>query len=129
MGFGARIATAFTEKNGGLIRSSTGKQTAKNTWGQTATWCDYSGSGPRSGGIMLMASPDNFRESWWHNRNYGAFVSNPFGRKAMKQGEVSAISIAPGNKMRITFGAFINDHQECDAATEYEFFKRMATKR
>jgi putative membrane-bound dehydrogenase-like protein len=129
MGFGARIATAFTEKNGGLIRSSTGKQTAKNTWGQTATWCDYSGSGPRSGGIMLMASPDNFRESWWHNRNYGAFVSNPFGRKAMKQGEVSAISIAPGNKMRITFGAFIHDHQEFDAATEYEFFKRMATKR
>jgi len=47
----------------------------------------------------------------------------------MKQGEVSAISIAPGNKMRITFGAFIHDHQEFDAATEYEFFKRMATKR
>ena len=125
MGFGARIATAFTEKNGGLIRSSTGKQTAKKTWGQAATWCDYSGSGPRSGGIMLMASPNNFRESWWHNRNYGAFVSNPFGRKAMKRGGVSAISIAPGDKMRITFGALIHDHQEFVAAAEYKAFTQM----
>ena len=82
MGFGARMATAFTEKNGGVIRSSTGKQTAKKTWGQPANWCDYSGPDPDSGGIMLMASPKNFRQSWWHNRNYGAFVSNPFGRKS-----------------------------------------------
>lgn len=129
MGFGARMATAFTEKNGGLIRSSTGKRTAKKTWGQPATWCDYSGTGPRSGGIMLMASPKNFRESWWHNRNYGAFVSNPFGRKAMKQGQASSISIAPGNKMRITFGALVHDHQDFEAVAEYEFFKRMAKKR
>ena len=125
MGFGARVATPFTEKNGGLIRSSTGKKTAKQTWGQPATWCDYSGSGPRSGGIMLMASPANFRESWWHNRNYGAFVSNPFGRKAMKQGEVSSISIAPGKTMRLTFGALVHDHQKFEAAAEYEVFKQV----
>lgn len=129
MGFGARMATTFTEKNGGLIRSSTGQQSAKKTWGQRASWCDYSGAGPSSGGIMLMASPKNFRESWWHNRNYGAFVSNPFGRKAMKQGQVSSISIAPGNRLRITFGALVHDHQDFEAATEYEFFRRMATKR
>ena len=72
-----------------------------------------------------MASPENFRESWWHNRNYGAFVSNPFGRKAMKQGQVSSISIAPGNKMRITFGALVHDHQEFDAAAEYQAFKEL----
>ncbi len=124
MGFGARMATAFTEKNGGLIRSSTGKQTAKKTWGQLANWCDYSGADPNSGGIMLMASPKNFRESWWHNRNYGAFVSNPFGRKAMKQGEVSSISIAPGKTLRITFGALIHDHRAFNAEAEYEGFKK-----
>ncbi len=124
MGFGARVATPFTEKNGGLIRSSSGKRTAKQTWGQAANWCDYSGPGPKSGGIMLMASPDNFRQSWWHNRNYGVFVANPFGRKAMKQGKVSSVSVAPGESLRITFGALIHDHQAFDAAAEYATFKR-----
>jgi len=127
MGFGARIATAFTEKNDGLIRSSTGKQTAKKTWGQPASWCDYSGTDPRSGGIMLMASPKNFRESWWHNRNYGAFVSNPFGRKAMKQGKVSSVSIPKGESMRITFGALVHDHRKFNAKAEFEGFKQVLT--
>ena len=125
MGFGARMATTFTEKNGGLIRSSTGKQTAKKTWGQPASWCDYSGPDPDSGGIMLMAAPKNFRQSWWHNRNYGAFVSNPFGRKAMKQGETSSVAIAPGKSMRINFGAMVHDHREFNAEAEYEAFKRL----
>ncbi|MCA9212477.1 MAG: PmoA family protein [Planctomycetales bacterium] len=125
MGFGARVATPFTEKNGGLIRSSTGKQTAKQTWGQTANWCDYSGAGPQSGGIMLMASPNNFRKSWWHNRNYGFFAANPFGRKAMKQGEVSSVSIAPGNSMRITFGALIHDDHNLDHDAEFDTFKQL----
>ena len=128
MGFGARVATAYTEKNGGLIRSSTGKTTAKGTWGQAADWCDYSGTNPRDGGIMLMASPDNFRKSWWHNRNYGVFVANPFGRKAMKQGEVSSISVLPDNSLRMTFGAFIHDHQKFDEAAEYEAFKQITSE-
>ena len=76
---------------------------------------------------MLMASPKNFRESWWHNRNYGAFVSNPFGRKAMKQGEVSSVSIAPGKKMRITFGAMVHDHREFNAPAEYDNFKQLVS--
>ena len=125
MGFGARMATAFTEENGGLIRSSTGKETAKKTWGQLASWCDYSGAAPNSAGILLMASPNNFRESWWHNRNYGAFVSNPFGRKAMKQGETSLISIASGKTMQITFGALVHDLRSFNAKAEYEAFERI----
>ncbi|MEM7315828.1 MAG: DUF6807 family protein, partial [Planctomycetota bacterium] len=36
MGFGARMATPFIEKNGGIIRSSTGRTSAKKTWGQPA---------------------------------------------------------------------------------------------
>jgi hypothetical protein len=43
MGFGARVATEYTEKNGGLLRNSQGKKTAQVTWGQPAAWCDYSG--------------------------------------------------------------------------------------
>jgi putative membrane-bound dehydrogenase-like protein len=122
MGFGARVATPFTEKNGGLIRSSAGKQTAKETWGQSARWCDYSGSGPQAGGIMLMAGEKNFRESWWHNRDYGVFVANPFGREAMKQGAKSSVEIAKGQSLQLRFGALIHDGQQIDLAGEYKGF-------
>jgi putative membrane-bound dehydrogenase-like protein len=122
MGFGARVATRITEKNGGLIRSSAGKQSAKETWGQSAKWCDYSGSGPQAGGIMLMAGEKNFRESWWHNRDYGVFVANPFGREAMKQGAKSSVEIANGQSLQLRFGAFVHDGQQIDLAGEYKVF-------
>ena len=123
MGFGARVATPFVENSGGVLRSSTGKKTARETWGQPAMWCDYSGTGVNSGGIMLMASPDNFRESWWHNRDYGVFVANPFGREAMKQGPRSEITVAQDETLRISFGAFIHDHREFDDSAEFELFR------
>jgi putative membrane-bound dehydrogenase-like protein len=122
MGFGARVATPFTETNGGLIRSSSGKQTAKATWGQPAKWCDFSGSGPQAGGIMLMAGEKNFRESWWHNRDYGVFVANPFGREAMKQGAKSSVEIAKGQSLQLRFGALLHDGQQIDLAGEYKGF-------
>ncbi len=115
MGLGARVATPLTEKNGGVVSNSEGLQTAAKTWGQPADWCDYSGQvdGQRIG-ITLMSSPTNFRRSWWHNRDYGVFVANPFGRKAMQQGTPSRIIIPRGQKFRISFGAAIH------AAADYE---------
>lgn len=122
MGFGARMATSFTEKSGGIIRNSTGIKTAKETWGQPAKWCDYSGSGPQSGGIMLMASDNNFRRSWWHNRDYGVFVANPFGREAMKQGARSTLTIEQGESLKVTFGALIHDERPFDPDAEFDVF-------
>jgi putative membrane-bound dehydrogenase-like protein len=110
MGFGARVATPLTEKNGGLITSSTGQTTASATWGQAAAWCDYSGSiDGTQAGVMLMAAPENFRASWWHNRDYGVFIANPFGRQAMKQGDRSAVTVPKGETLRIRFAASIHD--------------------
>jgi hypothetical protein len=123
MGFGARVATAFAEKNGGRILNSNGLQTASQTWGQTAAWCDYSGgSGDHQGGITLMASPKNFRDSWWHNRDYGVVVANPFGREAMKQGEKSSIEVSKGHSLKLCFGALIHDGQSVDFVAEYSAF-------
>ena len=85
MGFGVRIATPLTVKHGnGTIINSLGGIDEKGTWGRAADWCAYSGvqDGQRTG-ILLMASPDNFRKCWFHNRNYGLMVANPFGRKSM----------------------------------------------
>jgi hypothetical protein len=123
MGFGARVATPLTEKEGGVILSSTGKRTARATWGQSAEWCDYSGMlGDRQVGITLMASPDNFRKSWWHNRNYGVFVSNPFGRAAMKQGKRSTVEVAKGEAFRVVFGATIHESKGQVPEKSYQRF-------
>lgn len=98
MGLGVRVATAITEKNGGIITSSSGQTTAKATWGQPAAWCDYSGViNGRHVGVMIVTDPANPQPSWWHNRDYGVFVANPFGRQAMKQGTTSRIEVKKGD--------------------------------
>jgi putative membrane-bound dehydrogenase-like protein len=109
MGFGARVASLITEKQGGQLTSSDGRRGAKSTWGQAFEWCDYAGiSGQHRVGITLMASPQNFRGSWWHNRDYGVFVANPFGREAMRQGSKSQFTIQRGDSLRLIFGAAIH---------------------
>ena len=119
MGFGARVATAITEKNGGVITSGAGLKTAKNTWGQPADWCDYSGIlDGKPAGITLLADPKNFRPSWWHNRDYGVFVANPFGCAAMGQGDKSVVTVKRGENFHVRFGAVIHtgDHYAAAAA-------------
>jgi hypothetical protein len=130
MGFGARVATSLTEKNGGRILSSSGAQSANQTWGQPAAWCDYSGKiGERTGGITLMVNPANFRESWWHTRDYGLFVANPFGREAMKQGKKSSIQVLKGQTLQVRFGALIHEGRDIDLASEYNaFLERSSTE-
>jgi hypothetical protein len=125
MGFGARVATAITEKNGGAITSSTGQKTAKQTWGQAADWCDYSGivSGQRTG-LTLLADRKNFRPSWWHNRDYGLMVANPFGREAMKQGARSTLTVKRGESFRLRFAAAIHQGKSAQPASLYESFLR-----
>jgi hypothetical protein len=109
MGLGARVATPLTEKNGGAITGSTGDRTAKGTWGRTYDWCDYSGTiDGRSVGIALVPDPKNFRPCWWHNRDYGVFVANPFGRHAMKQGEVSRVDVSKGTTLTLRFGVLLH---------------------
>ncbi|MAG93164.1 MAG: hypothetical protein CMJ48_05380 [Planctomycetaceae bacterium] len=126
MGFGARVATSLAEKNGGVITSSSGLRTAARTWGQAADWCDYTGLvGKTPVGITLMASPDNFRQSWWHNRDYGVFVANPFGRAAMRQGERSAVTVPRGQSFRVRFGAFAHNSPAHNPANTYRVFLKL----
>ena len=126
MGFGARLATPLIEKNGGHILSSSGTSTAQKTWGQPASWCDYGKRiEGRDCGITLMAHPTNFRESWWHNRDYGVFVANPFGRAAMKQGEKSALTVKRGTPFKIKFAALLHDTAPYDPALGFQEFLKI----
>ncbi|MCC7374557.1 MAG: PmoA family protein [Verrucomicrobiales bacterium] len=123
MGLGARVSTSITEKNGGRIQSSTGLETAARTWGKGADWCDYSGTVDSvPAGLLLMASPANFRGSWWHNRDYGVFVANPFGRAAMEQGDPSAVRVRRGERFKLRFGVVIHAGRGFEPAAAYRSF-------
>ncbi|KAF0177810.1 MAG: hypothetical protein FD161_2254 [Limisphaerales bacterium] len=128
MGFGVRVATELTEKKGGVIISSSGATTAKGTWGKTADWCDYSGVlGERRVGIAVLADPQNFRASWFHNRDYGLMVANPFGENAFTKGAKSRVPVAKGETFRLRFGAWIHSSAKdglADVAGVWEMFRK-----
>lgn len=109
MGFGVRVATPISERNGGVIQTSEGLKGAKATWGKTAAWSDYSGViSNRTVGVTLIPDPKNFRASWFHNRDYGLMVANPFGQKAFTTGEASRVQVKRGETFHLRFAAFVH---------------------
>ena len=109
MGLGVRVATGITEKNGGLILGSSGAKGAKATWGKVLDWCDYSGTiDGRHVGVTITPDPANFRPSWFHNRDYGVMVANPFGRHAMTGGEPSRVTVIKGERLRLRFSVLLH---------------------
>ena len=109
MGFGARVATPLSEKNGGTAHNSDGLTGAKTAWGKAAAWCDYSGVlSNRLVGITVMPDPKNFRPSWFHSRDYGLIVANPFGQKAFTKSEPSSVPVKKGESFTLHFAAFIH---------------------
>lgn len=114
MGLGVRLATRFTVQHGsGTIRNSEGGTNERETWGRPADWCSYFGlnEGMRVG-ITIMPSPGNFRRSWFHTRDYGLMVANPFGTKAMTGANDDDVapestSVHAGDDFRLGFGVRI----------------------
>lgn len=109
MGLGVRIATPLAVKSGGTILNSDGLKNEEGAWGKTAKWCDYAGTiEGKPVGICLMPDPGNFRPSWFHIRNTGLMAANPFGQNAFTRGEKSAVTVEPGQKLRLRFGILIH---------------------
>jgi hypothetical protein len=109
MGLGVRVATPITVKNGGTILNSDGLKNEPQVWGKQSDWCDYSGTiDGQPVGILLMPDPKNFRRSWFHSRDYGVLVANPFGRKAFTKGEKSLVVVKPGESFRLRFGILVH---------------------
>ena len=108
MGLGVRLATPLAVNQGGRIANSNGQTNEAAVWGEQADWCDYSGIvAGRRAGIVLMADPRNFGRSWFHARDYGLLVANPFGRNAFTRGEKSRVVVAPGETLRLRYGVFV----------------------
>ena len=56
-----------------------------------------------------MSHRDNFRKPWWHARDYGLVVANPFGQKAFTKGETSHVTVQPGTEFQLRYGVVIHD--------------------
>lgn len=111
MGLGIRIASplAVNQDAGGRILNAEGLRDEEQVWGQPSAWCDY--GGPIDGrfvGITLMTDPANFRPCWYHARDYGLLLANPFGREAFRQGEKSTVSVKAGESFRLRFGILLH---------------------
>jgi hypothetical protein len=118
MGIGFRVATPLRVESkpedhappgNGTILDSEGRKNGKQIWGNSADWCDYSGTmaGQRVG-MTLFCHPENFRPSWFHARDYGLVAANAFGRQAFGKGEKSLITIKPSEQMRLRYGVLIH---------------------
>ena len=104
MGLGFRVATPMAVKNGGRIVNSDGLVNEPQVWGKQADWCEYSGTiDGHAVGLLLMPAPANFRRSWFHARDYGVLVANPFGENAFTKGPKSRVGRRP---RRVVAAAF-----------------------
>jgi len=110
MGLGVRVDRELRVKGGrGAIINSEGRKNEKNVWGRPALWCGYSGiKKGRHIGLALMPDPANFRKSWFHARDYGFLVANPFGRRAFTRGKPSRVDVARGKVFRLNFGVLVH---------------------
>jgi hypothetical protein len=109
MGLGVRVATPIAVKQGGTILDAMGRRNEHAVWGNSANWCDYSGTiAGRHAGITTMCDPQNFRPSWLHARDYGALVVNPFGQRAFRKGPASRLVVKPGESFRLRYGVLLH---------------------
>jgi hypothetical protein len=134
MGLGVRMATRQVVKGGtGTVTNSGGGKNEKEVWGKQADWCDYSGTGSgRHAGVLLIPHQDNFRRSWFHVRDYGLMVANPFGQNAFTKGEKSRVEVKPGERFSLRFGVWIysvNAGKTPDYAEIAKEYHRLTDKR
>ncbi|HEY8503516.1 MAG TPA: DUF6807 family protein, partial [Gemmataceae bacterium] len=127
MGLGVRVATPIAVKTGGgTITDSAGRKNESGVWGRSADWCDYRGAlGGKPAGVMLMPHPENFRKSWWHVRDYGLMVANPFGRNALTKGPKSKVEVGEGETFRLRFGVLVYTG-DVDRDAAYRDYLRIA---
>ena len=135
MGFGIRLNTPLTVKFGsGKILSGEGGENEKGTWGKQAKWCAATGTvDGKNVGVALMPAPNNFRASWFHTRDYGLMVANPFGKKSMTAPEdpgVATDSTVVKRGEAFTFGCGVyvfggTNDKKPDFAQAYNEYLRL----
>lgn len=109
MGLGVRVASPMAVKAGGTMLDGRGRRNERQIWGHASPWCDYNGTvDGRRVGVTIMCDARPFRPSWFHARDYGALVANPFGRRAFGKGPASRVVVEPGRPLRLRYGLYVH---------------------
>jgi len=107
-GLGIRVQTPIEERYGGQILNADGLKGAENLYGKASDWCDYSGViDDTLIGMTVMPDPKNFRQSWYHARDYGLIAANPFGRKKVAGLDRQDVLVKKGEKFHLGFAVAI----------------------
>jgi hypothetical protein len=61
-----------------------------------------------------VPDPANGRPSWWHNRDYGVFVANPFGQRSVPGGGPARLAVKQGEQLRLRFGVLLHSSTPAD---------------
>ena len=99
------------------------------TWGQRASWVDYSGElNGEKVGVVLFEHPSSFHHpSRWHVRDYGLLAINPFGSNSFdKNAPVSKFVLAGGKSLRLRYRIMI--HPAMNAAEIEKMYKEFASE-
>jgi hypothetical protein len=127
MGLGVRVATPLTVKTGsGKITNNQGGVNEKGTWGRAADWADYTGTiDARQVGVPLINDPAAEHMPWFHTRDYGVLVANPFGPRA---GGPDRLPLTRDKPLRLRFAVFVHDapaDAPLDFAREYTPIRKL----
>lgn len=108
MGLGVRVRPELAVDSGGRIHNAAGDENEAGVWGKPSQFADYRGTlDGEPFGVAIMNHPENFRTPWWHARDYGLLVANPFGRNAMTGGEQSAVTVNTGETLTLRYTVLV----------------------
>ena len=110
MGLGVRMATALTEKAGGLVVNSDGLTGAKTVWGKPAAWAAYSRAADgRLQGVAIFPGASNPNPTWWHSRDYGAIVANGFGARVLPASAGGKFVVKKDDALKLRYDVLLFD--------------------
>lgn len=130
MGLGVRVTGGLMEKNGpGIIVNSAGARSAKQAWGKVADWCEYFAVvDGRRRGATVFPYPVNPQRAWWHARDYGLLVANPFGPRVLPAQADGKVTVPAGGEHRLQFAVRFFSEPGADAVDTAEVYRRLLAR-
>ncbi|MFM7185433.1 MAG: DUF6807 family protein [Planctomycetota bacterium] len=110
MGFGIRLIRELSPKWGGCYRAAHGGRDERGVFGTQAAWCDASGEvGGTRVGVTLVDRGFQTQPAYFHARDYGWLLANPFGRRSYTKGDSAAVTVSPGESLELHYGLVLHD--------------------
>jgi hypothetical protein len=110
--FAARMAPELSAASGGTLVSSAGRTGEKGTYGESAAWCDVSGTrfGMREGLAILESPRNRWHPSKWFTRDYGFFSPTPLNWL-----DDDGLRLAPGETLELEYLVVVHAGDSAEA--------------